>query len=281
VTTRVSSSGLTSGLPQRINSYALREGQDSVKKRNERITLSRLRQATKELTMKRFILSLVCLAFCAASAFAAEESQLQKATNVLNEIMATPDQGIPAELLEKAVCVGIVPSQLKLALGIGGTYGRGVLVCRKGGNGQWDAPSMFTLGAASVGFQIGGKATDVVFIVMNAEGARKLVQDSVKLGAEASVAAGPVGRSAEGATDAQLHAEILSYSRTRGLFAGLSLDGAVMKQDRDDNKTLYGRSVSAEDILINGAMPVPESALALNIALGKYSPTGGQSFKRL
>jgi len=230
--------------------------------------------------MKRSILILVCLAFCAASAFA-KESQLQKATNVLNEIMATPDQGIPAELLEKAVCVGIVPSQLKFAMGIGGTYGRGVLVCRKGGNGQWGAPSMFTLGAASIGFQIGGKATDVVFLVMNAEGAKKLVQDSVKLGAEASVAAVPVGRSAEGATDAQLHAEILSYSRTRGLFAGLSLDGAVVKQDRDDNEKLYGRKVSAKDILINGTIPVPRSALALNAALGKYSPKGGQSFARL
>ena len=230
--------------------------------------------------MKRFTLVLVFLTVCAAAAFA-KESQLQKATNVLNEIMQTPDRGIPAELLKKAVCVGIVPSQLKFAMGIGGTYGRGVLVCRKGGNGQWDAPSMFTLGAASIGFQIGGKATDVVFIVMNSEGAKKLVQDSVKLGAEASVAAGPVGRSAEGATDAQLHAEILSYSRTRGLFAGLSLDGAVMKQDRGDNEKLYGRKVSAEDILINGTMRAPRSALALNTALGKYSPKGGESFKRL
>jgi len=230
--------------------------------------------------VKRFTLVLVFLTVCAAAAFA-KESQLQKATNVLNEIMQTPDRGIPAELLKKAVCVGIVPSQLKFAMGIGGTYGRGVLVCRKGGNGQWDAPSMFTLGAASIGFQIGGKATDVVFIVMNSEGAKKLVQDSVKLGAEASVAAGPVGRSAEGATDAQLHAEILSYSRTRGLFAGLSLDGAVMKQDRGDNEKLYGRKVSAEDILINGTMRAPRSALALNTALGKYSPKGGESFKRL
>jgi SH3 domain-containing YSC84-like protein 1 len=195
--------------------------------------------------MKRFTLILLFLTFC-ATAFAGE-SQLQKATNVLNEVMQTPDQGIPGELMENAVCVGIVPSQLKFAMGIGGTYGRGVLVCRKGGNGQWGAPSMFTLGAASIGFQIGGKATDVVFLVMNPEGARKMVQDSVKLGAEASVAAGPVGRSAEGATDAQLHAEILSYSRTRGLFAGVSLDGAVMKQDADDNQKLYGRKVSAKN----------------------------------
>src|SRR5271170_5870577 len=119
---------------------------------------------------------------------------------------------------------------------------------------------MFTLGAASIGFQIGGKATDVVFLVMNPEGAKKLVQDSVKLGAEASVAAGPVGRTAEGATDAQLHAEILSYSRTRGLFAGLSLDGAVVKQDKDDNHQLYGREISAREILIDGKVQPPPSA---------------------
>src|ERR1700680_4791526 len=200
--------------------------------------------------MKRFILVLLVLTFC-ASAFAGE-SELQKSNNVLNEIMGTPDKGIPDELLEKAVCVGIVPSQIKFAFGLGGTYGRGVLVCRKGGTGSWGAPSMFTLGAASIGFQIGGKATDVVFLVMNPEGAKKLVQDSIKLGGEASVAAGPVGRSAEGATDAQLHAEILSYSRTRGLFARLLLDGAVLKQDADDNQNLYGRKISPHDILISG-----------------------------
>ncbi len=229
--------------------------------------------------MKRLTLVLLLLTFC-VPAFA-RESQLQKANNVLNEIMGTPDKGIPGELLEKAVCVGIVPSQLKFALGFGGTYGRGLLVCRRGGNGAWGAPSMFTLGAASVGFQIGGKATDVVFLVMNPEGARKLVQDSVKLGAEASVAAGPVGRSAEGATDAQLHAEILSYSRTRGLFAGLSLDGAVIKQDADDNQKLYGRKISAKEILIDGSVASPRAAQPLDRTLTKYSPKGGQEFKRV
>jgi lipid-binding SYLF domain-containing protein len=225
--------------------------------------------------MKKLTLILLSLTFC-TTAFG--ESQLQKATNVLNEIMRTPDQGIPSELLEKAVCVGIVPSEVKFALGIGGTYGRGVLVCRKGGNGKWGAPSMFTLGAASVGFQIGGKATDVVFLVMNPEGAKKLVQDSVKLGAEASVTAGPVGRTAEGATDAQLHAEILSYSRTRGLFAGVSLDGAVVKQDRDDNKNLYGRNVTAKELLIDGTVPPPAEARGLDSTLAKYSRQGGQAF---
>src|SRR5579863_1577329 len=226
-------------------------------------------------------LSLIFLLFLLCSPAFAGETQLQKATNILNEVMGTPDRGIPSEILEKAVCVGIVPSEIKFALGVGGTYGRGVLVCRKGGDGPWGAPSMFTLGAASVGFQIGGKATDVVFIVMNPEGARKLVQDSVKLGAEASVAAGPVGRSAEGATDAQLHAEILSYSRTRGLFAGLSLDGAVVKQDKDDNQKLYGRKITAKEILIDGAVTAPPEARALDDTLAKYSPNGGQSFPRV
>jgi len=229
--------------------------------------------------MKRLVLVFLVLTFC-TTAFAGE-SQLQKSNNVLNEIMGTPDKGIPGELLEKAVCVGIVPSQIKFALGFGGTYGRGVLVCRRGGTGDWSAPSMFTLGAASVGFQIGGKETDVVFLVMNPEGAKKLVQDSVKLGAEASVAAGPVGRSAEGATDAQLHAEILSYSRTRGLFAGVSLDGAVMKQDVDDNEKLYGHRVSAQEILIDGSVATPRSARALDNTLTKYSPKGGQAFRRV
>lgn len=221
---------------------------------------------------------LILGAIFAVPAFAGE-GQIQKATNVLNEIMQTPDKGIPDELLEKSVCVGIVPSQLKFALGIGGTYGRGVLVCRQGGNGRWGAPSMFTLGAASVGFQIGGKSTDVVFLVMNPDGAKKLVQDSVKVGAELSAAAGPVGRSAEGATDAQLHAEILSYSRTRGLFAGASLDGAVVKQDWDDNQKLYGHKVSAREILIQGRVRVPAEASPLDRTLARYSPRGGQAFR--
>ena len=226
--------------------------------------------------MKKLTLVFLVLTLC-APAFAGE-TQLEKATNDVNEIMQTPDKGIPQDLLDKAVCVGVVPSQIKVALGIGGTYGRGVLVCRKGGNGPWDAPSMFTLGAGSVGFQIGGKSTDVVFIVMNPDGARKLVRDSVKLGAEMSVAAGPVGRSAEGATDIQLHAEILSYSRTRGLFAGVSLDGAVVKQDKEDNAKLYHREISAQNILIKGEVEAPPSARSLDETLAKYSSKGGQPF---
>jgi lipid-binding SYLF domain-containing protein len=226
--------------------------------------------------MKRLTLGFLLLTFCAA-AFAGE-SQLQKATNVLNEIMGTPDKGIPHSLLDKAVCVGIVPSEVKVAWMFGGTYGRGLLVCRKGGDGDWDAPSMFSMGGVSVGWQAGGKATDVVFLVMNPEGMKKLVRDSVKLGAELSVAAGPVGRSAEGATDIQLHAEILSYSRSRGLFGGVSLDGAVYKQAREDNQKVYGRMVTAKEILIDGAVSTPSEAQDLDSELTKYSPSGGQTF---
>jgi lipid-binding SYLF domain-containing protein len=231
------------------------------------------------MQMKRLALVFLLLTFC-TTAFAGE-GQLQKATNVLNEIMSTPDKGIPHDLLDKAVCVGIVPSEIKFAFIVGGTGGRGVLVCRKRGDGRWDAPSMFTMGGASVGWQIGGKATDVIFLVMNPGGMKKLVQDSVKLGAELSVAAGPVGRSAEGATDAQLHAEILSYSRSRGLFAGASLDGAVYKQDEDRNQKIYGRRVTAKEILIDATVPSPHAAQRLDGTLSRYSPSGGRTFASL
>jgi SH3 domain-containing YSC84-like protein 1 len=231
--------------------------------------------------MRKLTLPLLLLSLASTGLAVDNATQLRKATNVLTEIMGTPDKGIPSDLLEKAVCVGIVPSELKFALAVGGSYGRGVLVCRKDGTGPWGAPSMFTLGGGSFGLQIGGQATDVVFIVMNPEGARKLVQDSVKLGGEASVAAGPVGRSAEGATDVQLHAEILSYSRSRGLFAGVSLAGSVLKQNKDENRKLYGRTVTAKEILIDGTVSPPEVAHDLDAALVKYASKGGQSFNRV
>jgi SH3 domain-containing YSC84-like protein 1 len=223
----------------------------------------------------------VLLVFVFAGTGFAKEDRLEKANNVLNEIMKTPDKAIPHDLFEKAVCVGIVPSEIKGAFLVGGTFGRGVLVCRRHGDGPWGAPSMFSLGAGSIGFQIGGEATDVVFIVMNASGARKLVQDEVKLGADASVAAGPVGRTGEGATDAELHAEILSYSRSRGLFAGVSLSGAVFKQDFDGNKELYGRPVTAKEILLGGEVHRPADAAALDESLARYSPRGGHAFASL
>lgn len=203
------------------------------------------------------------------------DKQIEKATNVVNEIMQAPDNGIPSDLLRKSVCVGIVPSEIKGAFGVGGTYGRGVLVCRQHGDGPWGAPSLFTLGGANIGFQLGGKATDVVFLVMNPGSVQKLLQDKVKLGAELSATAGPVGRTAEGATDAQMRAEILSYSRSRGLFAGVSLDGQVLKQDNDDNEQLYGHKVSPKEILISGVVKSPPAAQPLDDVLTKYAPHGG------
>ena len=192
--------------------------------------------------------------------------------------MGTPESSIPSDLLNKAVCVGIIPSQVKFALGIGGSYGRGCLICRRGGDGPWGAPSMFTVGGVNIGFQLGGQATDFVLVVMNPSGARKLLQSKTKLGADASAAAGPVGRAASGATDLQLQAEILTYSRSRGLFAGVSLEGAAVIQDTDSNTKLYGKKTDPKDILFTDKVPVPEGAQHLVKALTKYSPTGGQKF---
>ena len=143
----------------------------------------------------------------------------------MTDIMKTPEKGIPHDLMDKSVCVGVIPSEKKGALGVGATYGRGALVCRRGGNGPWGAPSMFTVGGVNFGFQLGGQATDFVLLVMNGRGAEKLLHDKTKIGADASAAGGPVGRSAEGATDLQLHAEILTYSRSRGAFAGFPWTG--------------------------------------------------------
>src|SRR5271157_4978720 len=207
-----------------------------------------------------------------------EAKRLESAAFVVNEIMHAPEQGIPRDLLARAVCVGVIPSEVRLAFGFGASYGRGAMACRKGGDGPWGAPSMFTMYGANFGFQIGGKATDIVFIVMNTGGVRKLLQSGVKLGADASAAAGPVGRTAEGATDVQMHAEILSYSRSRGLFAGVSLDGAVLRADDDANRRLYGQGYEPKQILMDGVASPPAAAKPLDNTLGKYSPRGGQPF---
>ena len=229
----------------------------------------------------RSFLAVVLVLLCAVPLVAQvqEAERLQKAATVVEEVMGTPEKGIPTDLLKKAVCVGVIPSQKKLALGIGGTFGRGALVCRRGGNGAWGGPSMFTVGGANIGFQLGGQATDFVLIVMNPNGAKKLLQSKTKLGADASVAGGPVGRTAQGATDLQMRAEILTYSRSRGLFAGVSLDGQVVKQDNDANERLYGRKVDPKDILFTGNVAAPAGARPLVGALQKFAPRGGQPFK--
>jgi lipid-binding SYLF domain-containing protein len=207
-----------------------------------------------------------------------EAERLEKSAEVITDIMQTPEKGIPHDLLDKSVCVGIIPSEKKGAFGVGGSFGRGALVCRRGGSGPWGAPSMFTVGGVNFGFQIGGQATDFVLLVMNGRGAEKLLQSKVKLGADASAAGGPVGRSAEGATDLQLHAEILTYSRSRGAFAGVSLDGQVIKQDDEANERLYGRQIAPHDILFKDTVAVPPAAGPLDRALTQFSPHGGEPF---
>jgi lipid-binding SYLF domain-containing protein len=208
-----------------------------------------------------------------------EAERLEKSAEVMTDIMQTPEKGIPHDLLDKSVCVGIIPSEKKGAFGVGASFGRGALVCRQGGNGPWGAPSMFTVGGVNFGFQIGGQATDFVLLVMNGRGAEKLLHDKVKLGADASAAGGPVGRTAEGATDVQLHAEILTYSRSRGAFAGVSLDGQVFKQDGDANDRLYGHRVPPEDILFKTTVAPPAAAAPLDKALAQFSPHGGEPFQ--
>ena len=207
-----------------------------------------------------------------------EAQRLENATYVINEVMQTPENGIPRGLLDHAVCVGVVPSDVKGAFIVGGSWGRGALVCRKAGNGPWGAPSLFSVYGGSFGFQVGGQATDIVFIVMNSGGARKLLQSGVKLGADASVAAGPVGRDAKAETDVQLHAEVLTYSRSRGAFIGVSLDGSVIRTDEDGNQRLYGHAVTAKDVLLRGNVPPPVPAKPLDDILTKYSPHGGEPF---
>jgi len=200
-----------------------------------------------------------------------ETDRLENAAVVMEEIMNVPDN-IPQDLLDKAECVIVVPSVKKAAFGIGGSYGRGAMVCRTGGKfkGQWGAPSMLALEGGSVGFQIGGSETDLVMLVMNTRGADKLLSSKFTLGGEGSVAAGPVGRTATAQTDAQMHAEILSWSRTQGLFAGLALEGATLRQDLSDNAEIYGKRLENRQI-VTGSTSVPSAAAGLIKLLNKYS----------
>ena len=184
----------------------------------------------------------------------AEQERLDSSADAMQEILNIPD-GLPKELLNKAECVAVMPSVKKFALGIGGSYGKGVLVCRTGKNftGPWGAPAMYRLEGASIGFQLGGQAADYVLLVMNPKGVESLIKSKVKLGADAAVAAGPKGRNAMAATDAFMGAEILSYSRSKGLFAGVSLEGSTLRQDNGANEKLYGqKDITARDIILGG-----------------------------
>jgi lipid-binding SYLF domain-containing protein len=179
-----------------------------------------------------------------------EQERLENSAVVLEEILKIPD-ALPQELLDKAECVAVMPSVKKLAFGVGGSYGRGALVCRTGADftGPWSAPAMYRLEGASIGFQLGGQATDFLLLVMNPKGAQSLLRSQVKLGADAAAAAGPKGRAAMAATDAYMRAEILTYSRARGLFAGVSLEGSTLRQDNGANENLYGRKITAQEIV--------------------------------
>src|SRR3989441_8397368 len=202
-----------------------------------------------------------------------DEDRLKNASTVLTEILNLPDD-IPQDLLDKADCVVVFPSVLKAAFIVGGSYGRGAMSCRKGENfkGPWGAPTMMALEGGSFGFQIGGQATDFVLLVMNESGASGILSSKVKLGADASVAAGPVGRDASADTDATLRAEILSYSRARGLFAGISLEGSTIRPDNGDNRRVYGRKIPARSIVLSGAVAVPPAAEQLISTLDAKTP---------
>src|ERR1039457_2854150 len=202
-----------------------------------------------------------------------EQERLENCGVVMQEIMDVPDN-IPQELLEKAECVIVFPSLTKVAFVVGGSYGRGAMVCRTGPhfNGPWGAPAMYALEGGSVGFQIGGEATDVVLLVMNDRGMASILDSKVKLGGDASAAAGPKGRTVSAETDAYMRAEILSYSRARGLFAGISLEGSTIRPDNDANADVYGRKLTAREIIMGGRTRTPESGRHLINVLEKSAP---------
>src|SRR6266403_2169596 len=231
----------------------------------------------KKLTKYLMSILFVALPVLSSPALAADhekdEDRLKNSGIVLKEILDVPDD-IPQDLLDKADCVVVFPSVLKAAFIVGGSYGRGAMSCRRGEDfrGPWGAPTMMALEGGSFGFQIGGQATDFVLLVMNDRGARGILASKVKLGGDASVAAGPVGRNASADTDATLRAEILSYSRARGLFAGVSLEGSTIRPDNGDNQRIYGKKIPAREIVLSGTVAVPPTAEQLIATLDAKTP---------
>ena len=225
--------------------------------------------------------------FAASTARAADrdnkaDKRLENAGEVMKEILDIPDD-IPADLLDKAECVIVIPSVIKIAFGISGSYGAGAMTCRSGEDftGPWGAPTMMRLEGGGFGFQLGGQATDFVLLVMNKRGASAILSSKVKLGADASAAAGPKGRNAAADTDVTMRAEILTYSRARGLFAGISLQGSTLRPDNDANKDVYGRKIEAKDIVLKHAVGVPAAARVLIDTLEKHSPRNHSDPKSL
>lgn len=224
------------------------------------------------------VAALIAVVFSTPSAARAadkskDEQRLQDSGQVMKEIINIPDD-IPQNLLDKADCVIVIPSMLKGAFVVGASYGRGAMTCRSGDDfeGPWGAPTMMALEGVSFGFQIGGQATDFVLLVMNPRGASSILTSKVKLGGNASASAGPVGRNAEADTDATMRAEVLTYSRSRGLFAGVSLEGSTLRPDNDANARVYGSRISARDVALHGKVPVPSSAKLLIETLNQHSP---------
>jgi lipid-binding SYLF domain-containing protein len=235
--------------------------------------------------VKKFMACLFVVLLSGVVAFAddeREEDRVKEAGTVLKEILNIPDD-IPQDLLDKAECLIILPSVKKGAFGIGGSYGRGVMICRSGEHykGKWGAPALYALEGVSIGFQLGGQATDFVLLVMNPKGAETLLYSKVKLGADASAAAGPKGRTAEGATDVVMQAEILSYSRNRGLFAGVSLEGSTLRSDGSANENLYKRKLTAKEIIRGGKVGIPACAQKLVALLDSKSPVNKSDPKSL
>jgi lipid-binding SYLF domain-containing protein len=230
--------------------------------------------------MKNIWLGMVVIGLIASPAFGQkkEQERVANAGKVMEEIVNIPDN-IPQDVLDKADCVVVLPSVLKFAIGIGGSYGRGVMTCRGGKDfkGPWGAPTMMALEGGSLGLQLGGQATDFVLLLMTPRSAQNILTSKVKLGGDVSAAAGPVGRNASAETDVTLRAEILSYSRARGLFAGVSLAGSTLRADNEANKNLYGKEVKAQDIVFNDAVPTPPSAKLLIATLDKKSPKNKSS----
>jgi SH3 domain-containing YSC84-like protein 1 len=218
-------------------------------------------------------LALITALALPASAQKKEQDRVENAGQVMKEIMNIPDD-IPQSVIDKADCVVVLPSVLKFAIGIGGSYGRGVMTCRSGEDfkGPWGAPTMMALEGGSFGLQLGGQATDFVLLLMSPRSASSILSSKVKLGGDVSAAAGPVGRNASAETDVTLRAEILTYSRARGLFAGISLAGSTLRPDNNANEALYGKKIDAKDIVLKGAVPPPSSANLLLSTLNQRSP---------
>jgi lipid-binding SYLF domain-containing protein len=227
--------------------------------------------------MKKYLVAAACLTVVAGAVYAEklnkEQERLENCGVVMQEVLNVPDN-IPHELLEKAECVIVIPSVRKLAFGVGASYGRGAMVCRTGEKfrGPWGAPAMYALEGGSIGFQIGGEATDLILLVMNDRGMESILSSKVKLGADASIAGGPKGRDASAATDAWMRAEILSYSRSRGVFAGISLEGSTLRPDDEASEQVYGHAIKAKDIVRGENTSVPGTGRHLVNVLQKSAP---------